>query len=326
MSEFWFQLRRFGGWAIGLIGFVASLIAGWDIIGIWLESQNSISMAANIYILAIVTIVVAILSFRHYQTMRKEKYANIAPLLHQIVHGLRDLDTYTLEKQPAKDSSEQEYSMYLQSVEVMFGRILDQLATVFEMLTSTHCRTSIKLTYLNDGSLHYYTYKRDQWSQGRCARKDIERMKENHDPLSKNAVFTRLFEDKEDKWHYFNNDLCGDHKFTTTSMTAYKPDHAERPGPHGWFHSLQSKWPLPYRSTLACVIRQGPFDFDPKRQSEVLGFLTVDSASRGVFVEKWDIQLVFAVADAMFHPLKRVVVVQGLADAASSKPKELAGN
>jgi hypothetical protein len=42
----------------------------------------------------------------------------------------------------------------------------------------------------------------------------------------------------------------------------------------------------------------------------VLGFLTIDSESRGVFVDRWDVQIAFAMADALFHPLRRFVIAQ----------------
>ncbi|KEO56662.1 hypothetical protein SMB34_18795 [Thalassospira permensis NBRC 106175] len=59
-----------------------------------------------------------------------------------------------------------------------------------------------------------------------------------------------------------------------------------------------------------------------ERDSEVLGFLTVDSESRGVFIEKWDTQIVFAVADAIFTPLKQVIKIQAIVNSMQNQDKK----
>lgn len=42
----------------------------------------------------------------------------------------------------------------------------------------------------------------------------------------------------------------------------------------------------------------------------MLGFLTVDSESRGVFEERWDVQLMLAVADALYTPVRAYLDAQ----------------
>jgi hypothetical protein len=42
----------------------------------------------------------------------------------------------------------------------------------------------------------------------------------------------------------------------------------------------------------------------------VLGFLSVDSESREVFEERWDVEILFAVADALYHPLRSYLDAQ----------------
>ena len=67
--------------------------------------------------------------------------------------------------------------------------------------------------------------------------------------------------------------------FQGTSVTAYAPDHATRVPTARLCDFLPRKrrWPLPYRSTIACGDLQGPFDMCKSIPAEVLGFLTVDS-------------------------------------------------
>jgi hypothetical protein len=94
-------------------------------------------------------------------------------------------------------------------------------------------------------------------------------------------------------------------------MTAYNPDYHLRVEPAGFFQRIRgNKWPLPYKSTMTCAIRQGTFDRADDVEQLVLGFLTIDSESRGVFVDRWDVQIAFAMADALFHPLRRFVIAQ----------------
>ena len=315
MSELMFRVRQFGGWVLGLFGIIASLLTGWTVLGVWYDGHVDAPKIASYYILGIVTLIIVAFLVRQFQTMRKERYANIAPLIHEAIHCIRDVDTYLIEQYPTTGASKGEYEKYFHSVRVMIGQSLDKISLIFASLTSTHCRTSIKLTYEIEEGIYYYTYARDHGSDQKCRDLDQRRVKQHHDPLDRNVQFSRLFSSDERSWHFFCNNLCARGDFRTTSIKAYEDGYEDRIIPHG-FRRLFSKWPLPYRSTMACVIRQGQFDFDQKRGSEVLGFLTVDSESRGVFVERWDVQIMFAMADAMFRPLRRLVKAQRDAEAA----------
>jgi hypothetical protein len=199
----------------------------------------------------------------------------------------------------------------------MFRTVLDRFANVFVSLTSTYCRTSIKLTYEEKGQLYFYTLTRDTGSEQKLREMDRQRSNSNHDPLERNSQFARLFSADEERWHFVCNDLCREHGFSTTSMTAYKRGYGEMVEKVGVLDWLRNKkWPLPYRSTIACAIRQGRFDGADTLDPVVIGFLTIDSESRNVFVERWDVQIAFAVADALYHPLRRFILAQNAAEAA----------
>jgi hypothetical protein len=211
-----------------------------------------------------------------------------------------------------KGKSKEDYQQFRNNCKVIFGRILDQLNNVFTSITSTHCRTSIKLTYTgSDNKLYVYTLTRDQASRQRCLEMDKRRAAENHDPLDKNIQFARLLSAQEDVWSYSCNDLTKEESFQATSLTAYDPSYATKaPTRSRW---RRKSWPLPYRSTIACVIRQGPFDMAEHIPAEVLGFLTVDSESRNVFEERWDVQIMLAVADALYGPIRGYINAQNRA-------------
>jgi hypothetical protein len=51
-------------------------------------------------------------------------------------------------------------------------------------------------------------------------------------------------------------------------------------------------------------------DLGPDIHPEVLGFLTIDSESRNVFEERWDSQIMFAVADALYPAIRAYLAAQ----------------
>lgn len=309
------RVRQFTGWLIGLIGLITAFLSGWDIVEKLFKNQPDIYLYALGYLLLLVTLMTGYFVFRQYQTIRKERYANITPYLHRAMHGIRDLQTYVKEKAPPAGANADAYDAFDIATKQKISQIIDQLAKVFQSITSTHCRASVKLIYEFNNDLYFYTFARDPGSSEKLLPLDQKRAVSNHDPLNKNTRFAQLFSVNENLWHYVSNDLAKDDQFKTTSMTAYCPDHIDRINA-GWRHFLNWKWPLPYRSTIACVIRQGPFDLLPNRTPKVLGFVTVDSESRNVFVEKWDVELVFSVADALFQPLEQIIAVQQAGSAA----------
>lgn len=307
MDDLILRLQMFGGWLVGAVGVVLASISAWDLVDAWDYNQTVTSYIASGYVLVLVTVAFGFMAFRQYQTIRKEKYANITPHLHSISHILRDLQTFLDEQRPEEGATKDQVRSYRREAKRKFVQVLDELANIFRTITSTHCRASIKLLYPGEHAeeLYFWTYARDQRSEEECRDRDQWRIRNNHDALNKNKRFAQLFSKDETLWHYMSNNLASDASFSTTSMTAYKPDHADSI-PNGVRALFSRRWPLPYRSTLSCAIRQGSFDLHEERQSTVVGFLTVDSESRGVFVEKWDIQLIFSVADALFRPLNRL--------------------
>jgi hypothetical protein len=313
------RIKAYGAWVAGCIAVLVAALHGFDLIDYYISSITLTTIAANAYVVVLSSLVVGFAAYRQYITIRKEKYANITSIIHQLFHQLRDLHTYILFHEP-RGRSPQEYGPYIGNCKMMFGRIMDQLNNVFSSITSTHCRASIKCLY-GANPIYVYTLARDQGSRQKCLAIDNRRVRDNHDPLSDNLQFARLFSENEEVWHFISNDLTCDENFRVTSITAYSPEYATKAPalPNRWnllarFRRAWPTWPLPYKSTIACVIRQGPFDLDQRFPSEVLGFLTIDSESRGVFEERWDVQIMFAVADALYHPLRAFLDAQNRAE------------
>lgn len=298
MSEEWlWRWKHFGGWIFGALGLVLAIFSGFDLVTRVIASQDARHIAANIYLVATAGLVFLICAFRVYSSIRKERYANITRALHSVMHQARDIQTF-ISKQEPKGQNKKAYETFQASCDLMFGNILDQVNLIFTSLTSTHCRAGIKVLYEKHGELYVATLTRDKSARQDCFELDNKRVTRDNDPLKDNLSFAMLFSEDDKHWHYVSNNLMREKKFTSTSSRAYEPDFANTPT------NGRRKWPLPYKSTIACVIRQGSFDHCRTLKPEVLGFLTIDSESRGVFAGRWDVQVMYAIADALYFPVR----------------------
>lgn len=267
---------------------------------------------AQIYTLLTVSLFMSFCGLRVYQTIRKERYANISEALHRTQHAIRNVNTMIRIRRPSADASEDEIKDFCESARSGFEDILSQVQMIFTQLTSTHCRTSIKLIYNIGGNYFFYTLARDKGTSQKLYEMDEWRIKSDHDSLTKNKQFSRIFADDNENWHYISADLSADPDFTSTSFEAYDREWSVK-SPNGirtWLFGRRDRWSLPYISTIACIIRQGPDRACRVNKQIALGFLTVDSESRRVFEERWDVPILFSVADALFHPLAAYLEVQ----------------
>jgi hypothetical protein len=109
------------------------------------------------------------------------------------------------------------------------------------------------------------------------------------------------------EWHFLCGDLERNGEFKTTSFTAYSRDYMLKAKKRGFWED--KKWPLPYRSLLCSAIGQAPTQLVkiPGGNPSVAGFLSVDSESRHAFTGQWDVQIIYGLADALFHPLARYI-------------------
>ncbi len=264
------------------------------------------ALAQAYLIVSLVILTFAVIVILHLKA-RKEKYANITEYIWKINTSIKDIDSF-IEINKTISSNPEHFN---ETAKSKIGDILNNLQLVFVSLTGTRCRASLKLTYNKNGRMYYYTFSRDQASFKSCGVLDDHRVACDHDPMDKNPQFLKLFSDDNSTFHYFSNDLMSDEKFEATSFSAYDESWGRTGLLNGrrlaW---ARERWPLPYRSTITCVVRHGPASFIPERKSIVLGFLTVDSESRGVFSERWDVPIVFAVADALFHPVRELLQIQ----------------
>lgn len=245
--------------------------------------------------------------WREYNVSRKERYANICANQHRCIHLLRDLTTI-LTRNLKSISSQKEKQLLIDNCITILQDVLTEFSTTFSILTGTLCRASIKSIYEKDGELYVYTLARDKKSADANFEQDQKRFKENLDPLKENIDFKLLYEKfGQNQRCFFSNNLALRRNYCTSSFKiyGYPPDNIS------FFQRIVTffkkdnvdNWPLPYISTIVWPIQQRDTQTLKIEKPECIGFLAIDSDSRGVFRKKWDFHLGAEVADALFHPL-----------------------
>lgn len=289
----------------------AAWFGGFELLSHFFKATDARTIAAQFYVVGTAIILLTIVVVREKTAGRKEKYANVTSYLHTINQLVKEISLYIHNHRPASKATYAEYVAFSEHCKQKFGLVLDQLNLVFASLTSTKCRTSIKLVYEIEKEAYYYTLARDAGCWSQCLETDNRRVDTNHDPLKKNSQFLKIFDANIDTYHYLSNDIPSDDTFRSTSFTIYDPTW-ENTGakPKSILDRLRGEWPLPYRSTIACAIRLGASTHGVKEKPVVLGFVTVDSESRNVFEDRWDVQLMFAVAESLFIPLRLFIEIQ----------------
>ncbi len=299
---------------IGVIGVVTAFFSSFDIFNRLVSNTEIIGIIAIAYILLLSVVILSAFIVRHFQTSRKEKYANIAKEVHHVHHLIRNFHTFYVRNQPAPGDSRTAHDTFIANCRKQLIEILDHIAIIFRSLTSTSCRAAIKAFYEFNNEFYLHTLCRDSRSMEACMELDNWRVSRNHDPLRNNTKFERIFDPNNHQWHFMSNNIPNEKNFSFTSRTAYQRDYGVTVVSRGLFDRLfKDDWKVPYRSAITCAIRQGAFQLCPNFQQKVNGFLTIDSESRNVFVEQWDVDLMFSFADPLFHVLERVFNAQDAA-------------
>jgi hypothetical protein len=233
---------------------------------------------------------------REYRIARKEKYANISYKLQSVSEKVRELSLKLhLASLPTAKGDEET----LASVTEKLGLILDDVATIFSILTGTRCRATIKVIATDGTEFWCPVLARDSYSASQNANSDRERANRRIDVIQKNIDFRLLSDPKQDdQGYYFNNNLAQGN-YESTSIQ-YHYDQVGRSS-HLWRPGTAESWPLSYRSAVVWPIRQTATPFFTKVRC--LGFLAVDSESRNVFEERWDSSLGASMANMLFLPL-----------------------
>ena len=292
---------RIGKWISWISALVSLLIITF---GFFHISNNP---AEIIYASVTSFLLVACIFYIGFYVSRKERYANISPYRHYCIHILRDLTTF-LEYYVKVKLTDNDVKMIQATTSRFLKQCLDNMAVMFSMLTGTKCRAAIKAVKRVNDKLYVFTLSRDSLSMQLNAKDDKKRLEKLADPIEKNEDFQILHEDygPENRCFFCNNlTIRRNYKSSTFDFLKKYP-----PKEITFFYHIKSfltgkdDWPLPYKSTIVWPIQQSPNSEISFEEAHCIGFLAIDSESRGVFKKKWDFDIGAEIADALYHVLK----------------------
>ena len=260
----------------------------------WFEIILTSTVSVGFILLLIFLVV------REIMSSRKEKYANITEKHHFCFHTTRDIETFLNDIDPASLTEKDKEHIFTAATNG-YIKILDGVATIYSMLTGTRCRATIKTIYEKDGKLFVRTLARDADSYEHNFETDIQRFEDNKDAIEENEDFELLYDEKQPGQScFFCNNLIERRIYKTSSFKVYGEPNKEM----SWYERMRCKgWTLPYRSAIVWPIQQKKNRYFAFDEIGCIGFLAVDSESRGVFKKNWDTWLGAGIADALFHPI-----------------------
>jgi hypothetical protein len=299
-----------GGYVSGLFGIAAIFKDYFSI------PQTGPQYVAAIAIVVLMAFLIIGWGYREYEFGRKARYAAGLRSAHAIMHSIRNSCTFQFAVYERLGSiGVGELRLLQEKCRNEIIHILDNIKNVFELATSVQCRATIKVfNEGDDGTIYVNTLVRDKNSQIEWEKLDRKRANENNDPILDNPYFYKIAFDEEFPHPYIMvNDIGAEPEYLTTSARAYDRAFDMDMGRVSLRRRLLGKkptWPLPYKSTLTYAIQQSD---DPNLgigETEVVAFLAVDSPSRNVFDRRWDIDLMAALADSLFHTIYTYADIQ----------------
>jgi len=245
-----------------------SAFVGLVLASIALFGLTSNEITAVIWVYgAYIFILAFLLVLREYTYSRKARYAESIKLIHQVSHKLRD----------GYDMLENHES---QSCSDALRDALSSFSTAFSIITGTSCRASIK-TIAKNNDIFY--------AQDMCnSNNGFEGSGRKH-PISENTDFKKLF---NHSYNYF---------FSNNLKTESPYENSNWPDVDSKRKSFLKDKRNDYNATIVWPIRGKTTEEKPK----ILGFLCIDSQSKGAFNRRYDIDFGAVVADTLYSFLLR---------------------
>lgn len=308
------------GITFGSIGGYFGLVAVLE--AYFVAAHGASGLIAATAIVSFLIALAGLWAYREFTMARRGRYANLGASLHGVNHEIRNLSTY-LEAVIWRggDIQPEELRLILEVFKSRLVNVLNNIQNIFQILTGSSCRACIKTFYYVEGNLYISTLARDDNSNKLYREVDYKREKENNDPLNSNTyIKTVTLDNIVVEPVILINDLRRAEGFDSTSYRAYSPGFENKLDPKR--STISQKWPLPYRSKLAYAIRQSAEDSLLIDEATVLGVLCVDCSSRNVFSHRWDIPLMAALADSLFHVLFKYFDLQEMYNRLSTSGAE----
>jgi hypothetical protein len=285
---------NFAAIVLGIVGSVITVVVAFQQ---WLPKFDPTAKLAVTF-LGISSLILMIATvWQEYRYARKARYAEVLQYLSQI-------SAETLKPEPVSSVNR------IEEIEAICRLIVNRLSGAFSLVTGTKCSVCIKAVMAAQSApalAAAVTLCRDDTSIERetavsateagfpelAGDYNVEHL------ITGNTAFSQAL---KYPWSprsrcFFSNYLPSETSYQNTSFQIHGPAPTSR-----WPFVRNFKWPLPYKSTIVCPIGRGQ---NLQLKYEVVGFLAVDSRSRRVFSNAFDIDVMIGVADSLFNLVNR---------------------
>lgn len=261
------------------LGYAALLIATYFAVGAH-EARDTRILVAYVGVFAYVLILLTLLAYFIISYSRKARYAEATICIHAAIHRLRDIGRYL-------DRCAVNHQLYEnEKVKDEMRASLDAVAQAFSIVSAVSNRACIKsLAGTNASFVH--TLCRDSVSHQK--HRDADKKEGDRHQIDKNTAYREII--RGERSYFLSNNLpklAGEGRYDNTSAN--------------WHESYVSCLVLPIR----CVIEQDELENkELQKRIQVLGLLAIDSAGRGTYRQRYDVDMGAIVADALYTVLDR---------------------
>jgi hypothetical protein len=279
--------RRFPLFAtIGVVGGTLGLLGGGaSLAEPFAENDTTREFLLSSTLASITIMAVVVLAWREKQLGRHSKYVETLHHQEEASELLRDLRIYLRRFGNSQVAPNPEV---LARSRAMIEEVLTIYAHIFSALTSTRCRTCVKMVNVSVFHKHrmptpddllVYTLARDASSQKEEQNHDKDRLTQGQDKLAENSDFLSLFDPEvRDNRFFLSNNLANESGYRTSSWN-YRMKIASKRKTGGRY----DEWPLWYRSTIVWPVRRARHEVLGISDPICIGFVTVDSRHTEVF-------------------------------------------
>ena len=271
-----------------------------------LSAPGSASTFPGLFLVLFCVVLISWIFGREFWLSRKQKYANITNHYSILSSKIGKLTTELIDEMTDLVSSSAFNRKITDKifVECVEG-ILNDFAIMFDLLTSTKCRSSIKIIPWDQsppspGAEYVVCFARDLSSGPGNRQADRRRAEQKSDTISGNSDFQSLiFDSKDQSDYYINNNIVksvSKGTFKSTSLEYYRRKKIDSDDGRYVGREL-----LPYRSTMVWPMRTFEVAHGSVDKSKFIGFLCVDSEYNNVFNHRWDKNLGASVADQLVN-------------------------
>lgn len=263
---------------------------------LWFSQQKDLPAIIAIIILGLLSgMFVVILLIEEWRWSEKARYAEATKSIHLCVHVLRDIHFSLPDEKISNKDRIQSLSFAL------YG-----LSKTFSLLKAVHCRACIKFIRMNDDVLKKNISELSDEERLRyfyvetlCRDMETDRKRDfraegdaKDNTLGGNTDFREIFLMAEGASHcWLRNDIWKDRTYQNTRLAGIK-----------------DRKQLGYRSALVVPIRKTTQGRTHVKQfadnQDIIGFVCIDSKTKGIFNERYDPEVASIFADAFFMLMK----------------------